>query len=148
MKSYWKIGRYIVEFEQAGNIKAEYGKELLLQISKDLKIRFGKGFSKSNVFMMRLFYAKYPEFNQLSDRLTWSHYYELLKIDDDLERSFYEKQAINENWTIRELRRQKTSSLFLRIAQSKNKEKIFALSKQGQIVEKGEDIINPHYSCG
>ncbi len=144
VKSYWKIGRYIVEFEQSGNIKAEYGKELLLQISKDLRIRFGKGFSKSNVFMMRLFYAKYPEYNHLSNKLTWSHYYELLKIDDDLERGFYEKQAINEDWTIRELRRQKASSLFLRIAQNKNKAEILALSKKGQIVERSEDIIKPH----
>ncbi len=141
IQSYWLIGKYIVEYEQAGNIKADYGANLLLQISKDLKIRYGKGFSKSNVFMMRLLYVKYPQNNLLSDRLSWSHYYELLKIDDDLERNFYEKQSIKENWSIRELRRQKETSLFLRLASNKDKDKILELAKQGQIIEKSEDII-------
>ncbi len=144
IKSYWIIGKYIVEYEQAGNFKADYGSNLLLQISKDLKIRYGKGFSISNVFRMRLLYIKYPQDELISDRLSWSHYYELLKIDDDLERSFYEKQSIKENWSIRELRRQKETSLFLRLATSKDKDKILELAQKGQIIEKSEDIIKPH----
>lgn len=72
--------------------------------------------------------------------MNWSHYYELLKIDDDLARKFYEKQAITENWTIRELRRQKKTGLFHRIAIGKDKENILKLSKQGQIVK--SDIQN------
>ncbi len=144
IQSYWLIGKYIVNYEQAGHIKADYGTNLLLQISKDLKIRYGKGFSKSNVFMMRLLYVKYQQDNLLSDRLSWSHYYELLKIDDDLERSFYEKQSIRENWSIRELRRQKETSLFLRLATSKDKDSIIELAKNGQVIEKSEDIIKPH----
>ena len=125
--NYWKTGKYIVEYEQDGNIKAEYGKKLLLQISKDLKLQYGKGFSKSNLFMMRLFYIKYPQLEEISTVLSWSHYYELLKINNDLERQFYEKQSINENWSIRELRRQKSSSLFLKLAQSKDKKAILDL---------------------
>lgn len=144
IQSYWEIGKYIVEFEQEGSLKAEYGANLLLQISKDLKIRYGKGFSKSNVFMMRLLYVKYAQNNLLSEKLSWSHYYELLKIEDDLERSFYEKQSIKENWSVRELRRQKETSLFLRLATSKDKDRILELAKNGQIIEKGEDIIKPH----
>ncbi len=141
IKSHWITGKYIVEYEQKGKIKAEYGKKLLLQISKDLKIRYGKGFSKSNIFMMRQFYIKYPTTNLLSDNLSWSHYYELLKIDDDLERNFYEKQSSKENWSIRELRRQKATSLFLRIAGVKDKKEILELSKKGQVIEKNNDII-------
>ncbi len=141
IKSYWKTGKYIVEYEQNGNIKAEYGKQLLLQISKDLKIKYGKGFSKSNVFMMRQFYLKYPKLDLENIQLSWSHYYELLKIDDSLERSFYEKQAIQENWTIRELRRQKSTSLFLRLASSKNKEDVLDLARKGQIITDSKDII-------
>ena len=144
IQSYWLIGKYIVDFEQEGNIKADYGSNLLLQISKDLKIHYGKGFSISNVFRMRLLYIKYPQKDLLSDKISWSHYYELLKIDDDLERSFYEKQSIKENWSIRELRRQKETSLFLRLATSKDKDKILELTQKGQIIEKSEDIIKPH----
>lgn len=142
--SYWLVGRHIVEYEQAGNIKADYGSNLLLQISKDLKMRYGKGFSISNVFRMRLLYIKYPTQLLLSEKLSWSHYYELLKIDDDLERSFYEQQSIKENWSIRELRRQKETSLFLRLAMSKDKAGIMALAKKGQVIEKSEDIVKPH----
>ncbi len=141
IKSYWITGKYIIEYEQKGKIKAEYGKKLLLQISKDLQIRYGKGFSKSNVFMMRLFYLKYQSIELLSDSLSWSHYYELLKIDDSLERGFYEKQSINEKWSIRELRRQKSTSLFLRIAGTKDKKGVLELSKKGQLIEKSSDII-------
>ena len=141
IKSHWITGKYIVEYEQKGKIKAEYGKKLLLQISKDLKIRYGKGFSKSNVFMMRNFYLKYPTINLLSDLLSWSHYYELLKIDDNLERNFYEKQAINDRWSIRELRRQKKAQLFLIIADGKDKKGILELSKKGHQIKESKDII-------
>lgn len=94
---------------------------------------------------MRLLYSKYPICETLSHKLTWSHYYELLKVDDDLAREFYEKQSIKENWTIRELRRQKKTGLFHRLALGKDKSEILRLSKQGQIIESEEDFIkNPH----
>jgi hypothetical protein len=96
LNAYWKIGQYIVEFEQKGNVKAEYGKKLLLQLSKDLKTSHGKGFSRTNLVYMRLFYSKYQISQTVSDQLSWSHYVELLNISDDLERSFYEKQTILE----------------------------------------------------
>jgi len=131
--SYWEIGKHIVEFEQKGKQKADYGDELIKKLSKDLKVRYGKGFSRSNLIYMRLFYIKYEKGVTVSHLLTWSHYYELIKIEDDLERSFYEKQIINENWSVRELRRQKKTALFQRIALSKNKEEILQLSKEGLI---------------
>ncbi len=105
--SNWQTGKYIVDFKQKGNIKAEYGKKLLNKLSKDLTEKHGTGFSRSNVVYMRLFYLKYPKGVTASHLLSWSHYYELLKIKNDIERSFYEKQIIIENWSIRELRRQK-----------------------------------------
>jgi len=116
LHAYWQIGKDIVEFEQGGKLKAEYGKQLLEKLAKDLSSQHGKGFSRSNLNYMRLLYNKYPNCEALSHKLTWSHYYELLKVDDDLAREFYEKQAIAENWTIRELRRQKKTGLFHRIA--------------------------------
>jgi len=122
--AYWQIGKDIIEFEQGGKVKAEYGKQLLENLAKDLTLQHGKGFSRSNLNYMRLLYNKYPICETLSHKLTWSLYYELLKVEDDLAREFYEKQAIAENWTIRELRRQKKTGLFHRIAIGKDKERI------------------------
>src|SRR3989344_2986389 len=115
VKTYWEIGKQIIEYEQKGEVKAEYGSELLNNLSKDLSLKYGKGFKKSNVYMMRLFYLKYPKFQTLSGKLSWSHYIELLGISYIPEREFYEKQCINENWSIRELKRQKNSMLFERL---------------------------------
>ncbi len=106
VKTYWKIGRRIVEFEQHGKTTSKYGSELLINLSKELSI-LGKGFSRSNLTYMRLLYFKYPKSETLSHQLSWSHYFELLKVDDDLARNFYEKQCIIERWSIRELKRQK-----------------------------------------
>src|SRR5680860_641938 len=139
--TYWNIGKHIVEFEQSGDTKAEYGKGLLLMMSRDLKERYGKGFSRSNLTYMRLLYANYPKCETLSHKLSWSHYFELLKIGDTVERSFYEKQSILEKWSIRELKRQKDSSLFQRLSLSKNKKEILALSKEGHNPKYDFDIV-------
>ena len=104
LQTYWHIGRYIVEFEQNGNIKAEYGSELLDRLSKDLTLEFGKGFSRSNLVYMRKFYLAFPKSETLSHQLTWSHYFEILKADSDLEISFYARQCEKENWSVRELK--------------------------------------------
>ena len=84
--AYWEIGKFIVEFQQGGKIRAEYGKALLENLSKDLSLRYGGGFSRSNLNYMRLLYNKYPKSETLSHKLSWSHYYELLKVEDDLAR--------------------------------------------------------------
>ena len=169
VRTYWLIGREIVEHEQKGKEKAEYGSKLLGQLSKDLRLRYGKGFSRSNINYMRLLYYKYPIVQTVSvqfkskfqtasgkfedskisqtlfNRLTWSHFVELLDIEDDNERSFYEKQCISENWSVRELRRQIDSALYTRLLLSKDKKGILELSKKGQIIEKPKDIVKDPY---
>ena len=145
VQTYWEIGRQIVEFEQKGNEKADYGTGLLNHLSKDLTIRYGSGFSLSNINKMRKMYLTYPILQTVSAKLTWSHYVELLKIDDPLERSFYEKEAENEQWGVRELKRQMQSMLFHRIALSSDKQEVLRLSKEGQIVERPEDILKEPY---
>ncbi len=145
VNAHWQTGKYIVEFEQGGNEKSEFGSLLLDKLSEDLKAKHGAGFSKSNLVYMRLFYLKYPIGVTLSHQLSWSHYYELLKISDDLERGFYEKQSILEGWSIRELRRQKKASLYLRVAASTDKKRIVKLAKEGRRVEKPIDIIRDPY---
>ena len=137
----WQTGRYIVEFEQHGNVKAEYGKQLLTNLSKDLTRLRGKGYSRSNLFSMRLFYVRFPKIQTVSGQLTWSHYLELLKCDDPLEMQFYMKECINEGWKVRDLRRQINSSLFQRLALSSDKEGVLALANEGHQVQSAADII-------
>jgi DUF1016 N-terminal domain len=143
--AYWEIGKYIIEYEQKGREKAEYGKKLLEDLSKDLSLMHGKGFSLSNLQRMRQLYVFYPNRATVSHELSWSHYVEVLKIDDPLERNFYEKQTVLENWSIRELIRQKKASLFLRLAASKDKDGIMKLSQKGQIVQQPADIFREPY---
>ena len=143
--TYWQIGRHIVEFEQGGSAKSEYGSKLINRLSKDLSDQLGRGFSRSNLIYMRLLYQRYSESQALSDQLTWGHYVELISIDHDLERNFYEKQAAKERWTIRELKRQKNSGLFLRLANSRDKEGLLKLATHGYTVEQPSDVVHDFY---
>ncbi len=145
VRTYWEIGKRIVEYEQKGNERAEYGSALLTKLSRDLKLRYGTGFSKSNVYLMRLFYLKYEKFQTVSGKLSWSHYSELLSVEEDLARQFYEKQCIHESWSVRELKRQTDSSLFERLALSRDKRGILELSKKGQKIERAKDILRDPY---
>ena len=142
--TYWLIGQFIVEYEQNGNERAEYGSDLLNRLSRDLTLRYGGGFSRSNVFYIRKLYLEYPKIQTLSE-LSWSHYIELLKIEDKQERSFYEKECVNTHWGIRELKRQMKSMLFHRLALSTDKNEVMRLSEEGQIIEKPEDILKEPY---
>lgn len=144
VKIYWEIGRAIVEYEQEGKERAKYGLELLGRLSADLKNKYGKGFSRSNLEYMRLFYIKYQK-SQMSGILTWSHYVELLSVSDDMARSFYEQQCIRDKWSVRELDRQIDSMLFERLALSKDKKGVLDLSKKGQIIKTDVDIIKDPY---
>lgn len=145
METYWRVGQHIVEFEQGGHAKAEYGAGLIPRLAKDLTFQHGKGFSRSNIKAMRQFYLAYPKSQTLSGFLSWSHIIELLKIDDPLERGFYEKQMVAENWSVRELKRQKNSGLFLRLAASKDREGVLKLASEGQIALQADDLLREPY---
>lgn len=130
------------------NNRGEYGKKQLLAISKNLTNKFGKGFSQSNLYNMKMFYTKYPIFQSVTGKLSWTHYCELLYISDDDKRSFYEKEAINANWSVRELKRQISSSLFERLLLSNgetNKKKVLELALKGNEIAKPEDIVKDPY---
>jgi hypothetical protein len=86
VETYWKIGQYIVEYEQGGSGKADYGKKLLEQLSKDLSLLHGKGFSLSNIKRMRQFYQTFPIGAEVPHQLSWTHFVELLKIENPLAR--------------------------------------------------------------
>jgi len=163
--AYWEIGREIVEFEQKGKRRAEYGTRLIMRVARDMTYKFGRGFGKSNVFLMRQFYLTYPKkFQTVSGKLfdiqkfqtadgiskidkilSWSCYCELLKVEEPLTRSFYEKEAIYNGWKVRELRRQINSMLFERLALSRNVKKVIKMARKGHIIEKPEDTIKDPY---
>lgn len=148
VNTYFMIGKIIVENEQNGNIRAEYGKEVLKELSKKLTNKFGTGFSRTGLQNMRLFYNKYKNCQPLVGKLSWSHYCYLIYIEDDDERNFYEKECINSKWSKRELKRQIDSSLFQRLLLSKgnnNKKKVYELSKKGQTISTPTDILKEPY---
>lgn len=148
LTTYWNIGRIIVEYEQQNQIRADYGKQTLRELSKELTREFGKGFSRSNLQNMRAFYLAYEKCQTVSGKLSWSHYCELLSITDENKRSFYEKESINSGWSVRELKRQIDSSLYERLLLSSgdaNKEKILSLAQKGIEINQPADIIRDPY---
>lgn len=146
LMTYFEIGRRIVEREQMGASQADYGQYLLVRLSESLSGRFGKGFSKRNLELMRQFYQTYKiAKSSISQSLSWTHYIRLMRISDPKERAFYEIEAANSNWSVKELNRQFDSALYQRLALSRDKDKILELSKKGQVVERPEDILKDPY---
>jgi len=145
--TYFEIGRLIVEEEQNGKSKAEYGQNLITELSHKLTIEFGKGFSTTNLKQMRTFYLTYSKGQTVSDefRLSWSHYLMLMRIDSVEERKFYEIETAENSWSLRELQRQFDSSLYERLALSRNKNEVKKLSEKGLIIEKAQDSLKDPY---
>ena len=145
VQCYHSIGREIVEEEQKGTQRAEYGKAIIDNLAQSLVSVYGKGFSRRNLFLMRKFYLTYPIVQTLSAQLSWSHYCSLMRIDDDNKRSFYEIEIVENNWSIREFERQINSMLFERLAMSKDKQGLIQLAKEGQILNAPEDLVKDPY---
>ena len=153
LQTYWRTGEYIVEYEQNGADRAKYGTSLIRCLARDLTLRLGKGFSRSNLQYMRKFYLVSQKSQtsgffgngQTSGFLTWSHYLEILRADDPLEIAFYTKECEISKWSVRELRRQMQSMLFHRIALSRDKAGVLALANKGNKVQKPEDILRDPY---
>lgn len=145
VKANWEIGRHIVEYEQHGQERAEYGSELLARLSKDLRQRYGKGFGRRNILDMRRFYLVYQKWQAVPAKLSWTHFVTLLGVSDDTARKFYEKQSILENWGYRELERQIDSSLFERLSLSKDKKGVLQLAEKGHIVSEPTEAVKDPY---
>lgn len=149
VQTYFEIGRLIVEEEQHGNVRAEYGKETLKNLSIKLTANYGKGFSQRNLEQMRQFYLVYstqiPQTPSAKFSLSYSHYLFLMRIENPGERKFYEIESSQNNWSLRELKRQFDSALYERLSLSKDKEKVKSLAVQGQIIENPCDIVKDPY---
>ena len=137
---YWNIGKIIMNI-QDGETRAKYGDNVIDKLSIKLTKEFGRGFSKRNLRSMRCFYSCYPIWQTVSAKLSWSHYLEIIKIDDENKRNFYMNEAVNSNWSVRELKRQIDSLLFERLSISKNKENVLKLACKGQEIKTGKDLI-------
>lgn len=163
LMTYFSIGKWIVDVEQRGESRAEYGKRAIKTLSEKLTSEFGKGFSKANLEFFRKFYLTYSNriteevfrqfaiektetvFRQLEKDqpfvVTWSHYLQLMRIDNPEERDFYEIEASKSGWSVRTLQRQYNSSLYERIALSREKNAVIQLAREGNVVEKPQDIV-------
>lgn len=166
--TYFEIGRMIVEEEQNGKVRAEYGKQVIKELSKALTREFGKGYSERNIEQMRQFFLTYsipqtpsaelntetklhhfeiekPQTLSAVLSLSWSHYLILMRISNKEERRFYEIEATKNNWSVRELQRQFDSALYARLALSRDKEKVKELSEKGLVIEQAKDAIKDPY---
>lgn len=149
--TYYEIGRRIIEEEQEGKERANYGFELLKYLSEELFKEFGRGYSVDNLQNMRKLYFEYSKYETVSRiskdffQLSWSHYIQLMKIENEEERRFYELEAIQNNWSLRELKRQYLSSLYERLPNTRNSEGVNAFSNTGQIIDRPFDVFKNPY---
>ena len=137
---YWNIGKTIMEIQQ-GDERAAYGDAVLDKLSQKLTNEFGKGFSSRNLRTMRKFYLMYPIWKTVSAKLSWSHYLELIKIDEETKRDFYLNECINSRWSVRELERQIGSLLYERLVLSANKQKVLELAEKGHELKTSKDLV-------
>jgi len=155
--TYFEIGKIIIEEEQNGKERAEYGKQIIKELSARLSIEFGKGFSITNLKQMRTFYLTYSKGQTVSAesderivqyynfQLSWSHYLFLMRIENLDERKYYEIEAYSNNWSLRELQRQFDSALYERLVLSRDIKTVKELSKVGQVIETPRDTIKDPY---
>ncbi|PXX55279.1 putative nuclease of restriction endonuclease-like (RecB) superfamily [Hungatella effluvii] len=163
LMTYYSIGRWIVEEQQEGSTRAKYGQQVIKNLSEKLLNEFGRGFSGDTLKNARKFYLIYKErisetvfslfaieksetvFSLLNEdmpfQLSWSHYLQLMRIENAEERNFYEIEAAKSNWSVRTLQRQYNSSLYERLALSKDRSDILRLSTEGNVIAKPQDII-------
>lgn len=140
---YWQIGRRIVEFEQKGKFKADYGAKLLEMLSNDLKCKYGRGFSVDSLERMRRFYINFKISATALRKLSWSHYIMLLRVNNEKARQFYIEYAEQEHWGARELERNINSMLYERTALSKDKKAVLAKAK-GTAPTPEEQVKDPY----
>jgi len=145
VQAYWSIGRAIVEEEQNGQDRAEYGQELIKQLAKKLTKKHGKSFSERNLWYIKQFYQKWSNLNALRSELSWTHYRLLLRVENDQARQFYLQEAIECNWSTRSLERQIGNLYYDRMLMSQNTqvEKPEATEKTNR--QEPKDIIKDPY---
>ena len=141
VQMYWNIGKRILETEQEGKERAEYGTYLLKNLAKKLEPEYGSGFSVRQLERSRQFYKMYPIATALRTQFNWTQYKLLLAISDDYKREYYELEAVNNGWTAREMERQINSQLYERLLLSNDKESVLAVARKERIPQQPQEII-------
>jgi len=145
VQAYWNIGKAIVEEEQNGKNRAEYGKEIIQQLSHKLTKNHGKGFNTTNLWYIRQFYQVFQNFHSLRGELSWTHYRLLLKVESEKARQFYMGEAVECNWSTRTLERQIGNLYYERMLMSQNTEIVKAEATEKQTLQEPQDIIKDPY---
>ena len=145
VQTYWNIGRIIVEHEQGGDARAEYGRELIKELAKRLTAEFGKGFTSTNLKYMRQFYLSFPMGHSLRGQLTWTHYRMLLKVSNKQARDFYEDECAKSGWSSRQLERQINSFFYERLLASQDKKAVRQEIFEKEPPKRPEDFIKDPY---
>ena len=143
--AYWEIGKRIIEFEQNGKFRSEYGKKVLSELSNKLTTEFGKGFNVRTLQQMKKFYLIFPIANALSSQLTWTHYRTLLKVQDESARNWYLEEAIKESWSSRQLDRQISTQYYERLLSSQEKDSVKEEANEILSGMDAEDFIKDPY---
>ena len=151
VQAYWQVGRLIVEDEQQGKSRSEYGKQQLKTLSQQLTKEFGKGFDTSNLSNMRRFYLAFPNYDALRHKLSWTHYRRLIRIDNPLARDWYMQEAIDQNWSARALDRQVSKLYYERLLATQHHKQDLrpvlneAAEKTSALAERPEDYLRDPY---
>lgn len=145
VQAYWNVGRLIVEEEQRGKQRAEYGKHLIKELSIKLTKDYGKGFNERNLWYIRNFYLIFPKVNALRAELTWTHYRMLLSVENGKARNFYLSEAAEAGWSTRQMERQINSFYYERLLSSKEKKAVVDEADRNAPPAKPEDLIKDPY---
>ncbi len=145
VQAYWQVGRIIVEHEQNGSLRAEYGKEVLQNLAERLTNEFGKGFDVRNLRNMRKFYSVFPIWNAVRSELTWTHYRALLHVEDTSVRSWYMEECIRAAWSSRQLERQISTLYYERLLGSRDKESVTEEAEKLMAPLAAENFIKDPY---
>lgn len=141
VQMYWRIGQRIVEEEQGGKVRAEYGSKLIKKLAEQLVPEYGSGFSYRQLNFSRQFYLEYPKVNALRSQFNWTQYRTLIQLSDKDKREYYELEAANNNWTAREMERQIHSMLYERLLLSNDKEAVLAVARRERIPQSPKEIV-------
>lgn len=141
VQMYWRIGRRIVEEEQGGKARAEYGKGLIKKLAKEIEPEYGSGFGVRQLEQARQFYVEYPIANALRSQFNWTQYRTLIQIADKDKREYYELEAANNCWTARQMKRQIDSMLYERLLLSNDKNAVLAMARKEKLPETPQEIV-------
>lgn len=145
VETYWQIGKYIVEEEQQGKERADYGKHLISDLAEKLSVEFGSGYDKTNLWNMKKFYLAFPILDAVRQELTWTHYRQLLRVENEKARQFYINETIENGWSTRALNRQINSLYYERLLSSNERKAVVTEMKEKTKGLRPDEVLKDPY---